>query len=356
MKRIIIIISALFLLAGSATAQKIIYTEATDLTIVGKVFPKTPDPYKRMDFNKYQGWTERDIALLNMSSGIIVSFKTDSPSIRMRTIVEKSEGISSGNRSFDLYIKKDGRWLWAASRQIPKGNDEPKDCTLINNMTTDMKECLIWFPNFSVIQSAKIGVPKGCKLSAGEVPFKHNIVLHGSSFTHGHGSSRAGTSLPGFLTRMSGFQFNSLAVSGDCRMQPQFRNALKDAKADAFVFDTFSNPSASEIAERTFPFIEEIQSTHPGIPLIFISSIYRERRNFDTKMDARESAKRAAADSVMAIAVIKYKDVYYIPSNATTPDHETSVDGTHPGDFGYHVWAESICQPILDILKKYGIE
>jgi hypothetical protein len=60
------------------------FTEASDLTLVGKVFPQTPNPYQRMDFTKYGGWDEKDIHLLEMSTGIIVSFKTDSPIITVK--------------------------------------------------------------------------------------------------------------------------------------------------------------------------------------------------------------------------------------------------------------------------------
>jgi lysophospholipase L1-like esterase len=35
---------------------------------------------------------------------------------------------------------------------------------------------------------------------------------------------------------------------------------------------------------------------------------------------------------------------------------ETSVDGTHPGDYGYTLWAKSIEKPLLKILEKYGIK
>lgn len=51
----------------------------------------------------------------------------------------------------------------------------------------------------------------------------------------------------------------------------------------------------------------------------------------------------------------KYDHVYFIQTNATSPDHETSVDGTHPNDYGYTLWARSIEKPLLKILKKYGI-
>ena len=109
MKRILIILAALMAVLP-AGAQGFKFIEATDLTIVGKVFPNTPDPYKRMDYTKYGGWVEKDINLLNMSGGIIVTFRTDAPAIRMRANLEGGRSGNRGERGFDLYIKKDGKW------------------------------------------------------------------------------------------------------------------------------------------------------------------------------------------------------------------------------------------------------
>jgi lysophospholipase L1-like esterase len=62
-------------------------------------------------------------------------------------------------------------------------------------------------------------------------------------------------------------------------------------------------------------------------------------------------------DSLMRVACKRYKDVYYVKTtNATSPDHYTSVDGTHPGDYGYTLWARSVKKPVLRILRKYGIK
>ena len=58
----------------------------------------------------------------------------------------------------------------------------------------------------------------------------------------------------------------------------------------------------------------------------------------------------------MAIACARYADVYYILPDATSPEHDTSVDGIHPGDHGYALWARSIEGPVLAILRKYGME
>ena len=109
--------------------------------------------------------------------------------------------------------------------------------------------------------------------------------------------------------------------------------------------------------ERLFPFIEKVQAVHPGIPLIFQKTIYRESRNFNTGSDRNERRRIEVVDSLMNIAVKKYADVYFIKATcATAPDHETSVDGTHPSDYGYTLWAESIRKPIVKILRKYGIK
>ena len=163
-------------------------------------------------------------------------------------------------------------------------------------------------------------------------------------------------SYPMQFMRNTGLQILSLGCSGNCKMQPYFADVLCDANVDAFIFDSFSNPDAKMIEERLFPFIEKIQAAHPGIPLIFQQTIYREGRNFGVATDNSEKAKQEIAAKLMKEACKKYKDVYFIEPNASLPSHDTSVDATHPDDYGYTLWAKSIEKPVLKILKKYGIK
>ena len=362
MKKIVsILVLAAIALGVNAQNMKDVtfqFTEASELTLCGKMFNDTPTPYQRMDFSKSDKWSSKDINLLEMSSGISVAFETDSPIITVKVDwLEASEAQSSGfgTRGFDLYIKKDGKWLWAG---IVSGrvSDEPYHGRLVGNVKEGMKECLLYLPLYSKEKSVQIGTKEGSVIRPGKQPFRHKIILHGSSFMHGISTTRAAASVPCYLSRMTGLMFCNLGVSGDCTMQPQFANALKDAECEAFVFDSFSNPSAEVIEERLFPFIETIQKGHPGVPLIFMSSIWRENRNFNNAVEEKEAAKAKMAEKMMAKAVKKYKDVYFIPSNASTDDHETTCDGTHPGDLGYYLWAQSVKDPILEILAKYGIK
>ena len=140
------------------------------------------------------------------------------------------------------------------------------------------------------------------------------------------------------------------------KLQDYFATVLAAADVDAFVFDSFSNPTPQMIRERLFPFIEKIQASHPGKPLIFQQTIFRESRAFSTSIDAAEARKMEVADSMMKIACKKYKDVYFIKPDAVPDDHSASIDGTHPSNYGYQLWAESIVKPVTKILRKYGIK
>lgn len=343
---------------GDYSSTTYSWTEASKLNITGKVFQDTPNPYERMDFERFGGWTDKDIARLKMSAGIIVAFETDSPAIKVRTEWIKAAGgniSGQASRGFDLYIKKDGKWLWAGVRALDRG-DDPQEGLIVGNMDESMKECMLYLPTHSSEKSVQIGIVEGYKIKPGKEPFRHRICLHGSSYMHGAYTTRSGATVPGFLSRLTGLMFCNLGVGGDCLMQPQFARALKDADVEAFVFDAFSNGSDASVKKNLFNFIETIQSGQKGKPLIFMSSIYRECRNFDAVAERKEAAKDAMARKLMAQALEKYPDVYFIESTATNEWHETTVDGVHPGDGGYLLWALSVKDQILEILAKYGIQ
>ena len=71
--------------AVSVTAQdkdvKYNYVDAAKLTIVGKVFNDTPQPFHRLDTEKFKGFNEKEATLMTYSSGIAIAFKSNSPSI-----------------------------------------------------------------------------------------------------------------------------------------------------------------------------------------------------------------------------------------------------------------------------------
>ena len=336
---------------------KYVFTEASDLNLIGKLMD-TPNPYHRVDTCVFKGFTKGENDQVRCSAGLAVLFRTNSTTISVKSEFgfmnygENTMGIAL--RGYDLYIKDtDGKWVYAASKADGRNRG---NCVLIKDMDNSEKECMLYLPIYSEEYSVKIGVEEGSTIEALDSPFRHRVAIFGSSFTQGISVSRAGMSYPMQFMRNTGIQLLSLGCSGNCKHQPYFADVLAASDVDAMIFDAFSNPSAEMIKERLFPFIEKIQAAKPGIPLIFMQTIYRESRNFCKSSDSFEQAKQDMAETLMEEAVKKYENVYFIRTNASDPSRDTSVDGTHPSDWGYMYWAKSIEKPVLKILKKHGLE
>lgn len=362
MKRVLLLTIccwALLLSAQTPKDVKFVFTEASNLTMVGQLFTDNPNPYHRVDTTRFHGFTASENLQVRESAGKTCAFRTNSSVITVKAeyltpaFPANTMGLSA--RGFDLYIRKGGKWLYAGNGVAGDKNLQA-NVVLATDMDRSEKECLVYFPLFSELKSVQIGVEEGATMQAMENPFKYRIAIFGSSFTHGSSTSRCSMNYPSQLSRATGLQLLNLGCAGNCKLQSYFCDVLCAVNADAFIFDTFSNPGIKEIEDRLFPFIEKLQKAHPGKPLIFQRTIYRERRNFNQTTMNFEQSRQDRVGELMKEAMKRYKDVYYITvTNATSPTHETSVDGTHPGDYGYTLWAESIRKPVLKILKKYGI-
>lgn len=361
MKRIIFIVAALLIGSGAFAEdlQKWNRVEIADLGILGKALP-TSNPYHRIDTVNYKGFSKSENLQCRVPAGYACVFKTDAQriGINARFSNECNGGPFASYMGFDLYIKKDGKWLWAGMCHFDINTRNSEGFrTIVRDMDPGEKECLLYLPIYAELYEAQVCVPQGSRIEKMESPFRHRVVFHGSSFTHGISCTRAGMSYPIQFMRQTGFQVIPLGFSGNCRMQPYFADFLEDVEADAFVFDPFSNPNIPMIRERLEGFVDRMVKSHPGVPMIFQRTIYWEKENFDVACQEEFGGRRALTDSLMPILCKRYKDVYYIRPDASLHNGESSTaDGTHPNDNGYSVWEKSIEKKILSILRKYGIK
>lgn len=361
MKRLLVILAvAALALSADAKGKKIDYQsiDAAKLTVVNKLL-KTEHPWHRMDVDKYPGMTDTEQRQGKSCTGLAVCFETDSRAIAVRVAYDYAPEVNSNSnafnvRGFDLYIQLDGKWMWAAD-VAPRRDQGDKPAVLLTDAPAQMKKCLLYLPSYSVVSHIEVLTQEGTTIRPADAGFKGRVCVFGSSFTNASGCSRPGMAYVAQLTRRTGWNFINMGFSGNSKLQQYFATALIEAEdVDAYVFDGFSNPTAKLIKERLFPFIERFQKEKPGVPLIFMKTIWREKRRFQEAVEKNESAKMAMADSLMKIAVKKYKDVYWVNTTNTFNDlHEWTSDGVHPEDYGYYLWAESVRKPICRILKKY---
>ncbi len=340
----------------AAYAQREI--DVLDLGLQGKL-TQTVNPFDRFNTDDYPAVYEDAKSLITQarsSAGYFVAFRTDTRNIKAKIEYRNPEH----REGCDLYIKKDGRWLYAGSQTSCKNG---KVVDLVKYMDGTEHECIVYFPLQKPIKSIKIIIDDNASITPMDCPFRHRIAALGSSFTQGAGVSRPGLTWNAQLSRMTGLMFINMGFCGNCKFQPFYAQVIGKSDAEAYVIDAFSNPSAQEIRDRMFVFIDtlreaERQAGKSPKPIIFLKTIWREGNNFNVKKMEREMAKMEAAEEMMTLAMEKYSDVYWVATTDATDYryHETCTDGTHPNDYGYTLWAESILKPVTKILSKYGIK
>ena len=355
----ILLLAFACLISFSATAQKLQYVDAVELGIHGHTQKSEKYPYYRFDYTPY-GFEKGVVSHSKKSTGLYVVFKTNSSQIAAswenvpHRMGDNMTGISQ--HGLDLYIKKDGEWKFASVGRVstlPEKNKRTK--VLVKNMAEGEKECLLYLPIWCDIHYLKIGIDEGATIEGLPTPFRHKVIVHGSSITHGASASRSGLTYPALLSRNLGIDFVNFGFSGVSKMQPEFLDILTKCEADAFLFDAFSNPNEQQIKDRIEHFVAELVKAHPGKPLIFLQSPIDLENYFDTERYNRRVSHVNTASKMMKSITKQYKDVYFLEVADVLGENGT-IDNSHPTDLGFHRFVTTYQPMIAKILRKYGIK
>lgn len=358
-----ILTTFLILASVSLNAQKTRYHDASQLNVIGKAIP-TSRQFTRIDTAAYRFNDSVIEEYACHSTGLAVLFATDSPFIKAKWQTSgknASENMTAiAQKGLDLYIRQDGEWVFAGVGRPKMGNGPDYSHhtgTIVKSMVPGRKECLLYLPLYDRLDSLFIGIDEQSYIEPIENPFRHRIVIKGSSVTHGLAASRPGMSYVARFGRDNGLYCFNLGFSGQSKLQKEYAEYLADIEADAFIFDAFSNPSAEIIHERFDEFVDIIRAAHPDVPLIFMQTERRESRNFDTWREDFEARKQKAAEDQIRERMKTDKHIYFLPSDDFLGDeHIATSDGSHPTDLGFTYMLESISGKILKILRKYGIK
>ena len=154
--------AAALLMAAALHSQEVkdvsfVYTEASDLTLIGKIID-TPNPYHRVDTVKYKGFTKGENTQVRCSSGIAVAFRTNSRIITVSTEYGFQDfainTMPLAYRGYDLYYKDDGDWVWAGAAAPKFKADQSAPVVVARYMDGSMKE---FISSSSMIDFVKIG-------------------------------------------------------------------------------------------------------------------------------------------------------------------------------------------------------
>ena len=361
-KSLLTLLACIVALGAMAQTPALKFVDAATLNIIGQAEP-TGKPYDRINTEVHKV-PENCVTYCGFSTGLAVLFTTDSPTITARwTTSQYMPGVNMSaitQKGLDLYIRDGEEWVFAGVGRptiTPEARDK-HEYNIIANAPTEVKECLLYLPIWDRVESLEIGITEGSTIAPLENPFRHKIIVHGSSITHGASSSRSGMTYPALMERRTGLYMINLGYSGMSTLQEEFAHYLAQVEdADAFLFDTFSNPSAEVIEERFDKFVDIIRAKHPTTPLIFTQTIRRDTRNYNSKTEDFESRKQAMAEKKVRERMQRDENIYFLDSEGWIGyDHLGTADGTHPTDLGFMRMVEHMEPQIVNILKKYGIK
>ncbi len=347
---------AFCLLAGMANAQNLEYVDARNLLMVGKAC-SSGEYYHRLDTTFFKELPPKVKYLSTHSCGLAIGFLTNSSIISAKWEVKPdkpSPNLSAmAHRGLDLYIKRHGVWEFAGVG-IPDMHANMNEGTIVQDMDSTLKECLLYLPLFSEVKSLEIGIEKGAFVSALPYPFEKKVLIYGSSIVHGAEASRSGTTYVAKLSRRTGLDFVNLGFSGNARMENSMADCLANIEADAYILDCVPNATADQIAERTDYLVRTIREKHPEAPIIVVQSIVMDIGNFNLKVKNDLLVKdRTIRKEVEKLWQAGVQNLHFIEGrDLIGNDHEGTGDGIHPNDLGFERMAETMKPKLMEILDN----
>ena len=129
MKRIILVVAAALICAGGWAQTpkdvKYVFTEASDLNLIGKILKDTPNPYHRVDTVRYKGFTKGENNQVRCAAGLAVLFKTNSSTISVKTEYGyEYNAVNTMPLAYRGYVHKEGRQVAVGRRWCDQRGSE----------------------------------------------------------------------------------------------------------------------------------------------------------------------------------------------------------------------------------------
>ena len=355
-KNMFLLFLTFILSSNTVNAQDIKYLNAKSLNLIGKA-RDTDRYYHRIDTLRYNNMPAKVKSLFTNSAGLAIAFKTNSNVIwaKWKTKNPKTSAnmTAIAHKGLDLYIKRDGKWVFAG---VGRPTENSTNAKLVENMDNTDKECLLYLPLYDEVLELEIGVTTDSYIESIPDPFRRKVIIYGSSILQGASASRPGMAYPAIMARRSGINFINLGLSGNGKMEKAVADMVAGIEADAYILDCAPNPSPEEITERTAYLVRTIRKRHPAAPIIMIQSVVREAGNFNNKVRDRVAAQnrnfKAEYNKLKAEGIT---DLYYIEGDLLGTDHEGTTDGVHPNDIGFERMLQVTEPVIMDVLKSINL-
>ncbi len=325
------------------------------------IFTRLPMEFKqRADLN--------DVAKVVMThtAGAKVRFITDSPYVVLYACLGEQSYVmhhmaDTGMKGFDMYIRPEGSRDEDAFCNvfIPNTKEDGSYSGSVDLKHSASREITINFPLYHNVDKVFVGLKEGASVKApSDYAVEKPVVFYGSSITQGGCASRPGMAYPAILARKVGFRHVNLGFSGAGRGEQLVAEFIADMDMSMFVMDYDYNAVSLEHLQKThYPFYETIRAKHPDIPIIMMTApvnlVNEYRQNNPLLRDRRITIMNSYIKAVAS----GDENVYFVDGASllgTESPFNSTVDGTHPNDYGFCHMAD-VLYPIVKrlLLGRY---
>lgn len=345
--------AAPLLLGISADAEEIEWRDGTTLTLEGKGWPNTAEPYDRLPDAARSRINNTAWEQSKESAGLCIRFVTNASKIRTRWSLN-SESLAmphmpaTGVSGLDLYVRDaSGAWRFMGNGRPHKQHDNESTFTLPSG--DGLTECLLYLPLYNKLARLSVGVPSGARLEpAAERPLRKRrpVVFYGTSITQGGCASRPGMAYPAILGRWLDRPSINLGFSSGGIMETSVGGILAELDPEVYVIDclwNIGNTSQDEFDARVGALVRAIRAVHRKTPIIFVGQSLIEHGAHPTEMTRKQEA------AVRKLTAQGVPHLHSIPGDELVGDDgEATVDGVHLTDLGMLRQA----RVLLPVLKR----
>lgn len=357
--RIFVLAIALLSVVLQANSQEIVYTDASQFPLYGKVSDNTTERYVRLP-DELKDVCRGPVWYLGQNSaGLFITFRSNSPSIHVKWDSMFNNSMNhmtdTGTRGLDLYVLHEGKWRFAGSGR-PIGKETT--CKVICNMDPQYREYMLYLSLYDGVSSLEIGVEQGyvVQMPSQERPSRERpVVMYGSSILQGGCASRPGMAHTNIISRRLDREVINLGFSGNALLDIEIAALMASVEdPGVFVLDYVPNASAEAIDEVGEQFFRVLRDAHPEVPVIFIEDPLFAHSVFDNAIKDEINRKNEAQKRLYQTLLAAGEDkLYYIAADGLLGDDgEGTVDGIHFTDLGMTRYVDCVLPVIIEALQN----
>ena len=291
-------------------------------------------------------------SLANSTAGGQIRFRSDSRRVAVRVELAGSADMNhmpaTGQCGFDLYVGPPGQVRYCSTTKYDHTQTQYQ-VELFNQPGAEPRHFTLYFPLYQGVREVHVGLDDGAAI---QVPDPWSlaapIAVYGSSITQGGCAARPGMAYTNLLSRALCAEVINLGFSGSGQGKPEVARVIAGIDPCAlFVLDYEANCQGTERYRLTLPeFIRILREAQPHTPILVVSRIRyaAELVSEAARLDREErlAFQRGLVDELRAGGD---GNLHFCDGSKLLGDddfEESTVDGVHPTDLGFHRMAHSL--------------